>query len=332
MLNLISKTAIIIPTKDRVDWCHKILSYYDRSNYGGYIVFADSSSLVHYGNLGSIIADFRNLNILHVNTHKHGIHKSIEIAMKELPKEVLYVVQSGDDDFFDVDGVLKCVLYLQNNPSFKSVFGKAISIGFVDCNNMLKIKWVRKYWQGKDFSDNNKLIRLENLLTNYINLEFAVKKKNFAVKQISYMNKIIGELEFDMSTNAELASNISTILGGKSKFLKTNYLFRGDHAARPNNRQVDYLYNWLFSEKLSNLQNFLIKIILNNVKSFDQNKSTKFSKYLLSLHISRVSYRKMYLSTNRNNPVGYYYRFIRYCEGTILKFIAKPSLRLFINN
>jgi len=331
MLSLISKTAIVIPTKDRVVWCHRILSYYSRLNYDGYVVFADSSSLKNYNYLDSIICQFPNLNILHFNTYKYGVHHSIEIAMKELPKSIIYVVQSGDDDFYDVNGILKCALYLQNNPSYKSAFGKALSIGFIEYNNKLKIKWVRKYWQGKDFSDADKLIRLESLLTHYINLEFAVRSKDFAIKQISYINKIIGDLEFGMSTNAELASNIATILGGKSKFLKTNFLFRGDHVARPNRKQADFLNSWLFGEKLYHLENFLTKIISANMKKRDQKKSSQLSQYLLSLHITRASYRKMYLLNNRNNFVGYRYRLVRYCEGTVAKFMVKRSLWLYLN-
>ena len=161
-------------------------------------------------------------------------HQAISFGVKQIKDTCNYFVFSGDDDFFVVSGIEKAERFLDSHPDFIGVVGKGITARHILLENGIRIGWVRTYWKPRSISDMNNLKRVRAISKNYLNLEFAVKRVSFCIDDLSLMNQVFGSVKFNNSTDLEICSTLSIALAGRVKYLKTRFLIRGDHDARPN--------------------------------------------------------------------------------------------------
>ena len=138
------------------------------------------------------------------------------------------------DDFFVVDGIDKAERFLDSHPDFIGVVGKGIVAKHIRLENEIRIGWVRTYWKPRNISDMNNLKRVRAISKDYLNLEFAVKRVSVCIDDLSLMNQVFGTVKFNNSTDLEICSTLSVALAGRVKYLRTRFLIRGDHDARPN--------------------------------------------------------------------------------------------------
>lgn len=226
--------AVIIPSKNRINYCVAQIRYYKRFNYSGVLVIVDSSSKSEYIKLEKEAKElnYPNLRLFHDSTL--STHEAIEFGLRQVKNECVYYVFSGDDDFFVVNGIYKAAHFLDHNPDFIGVVGKAITAKHISLENRIGIGWVRTYWNPRDIMDENALTRVRRVSKRYINLEFAVKRISVSMHLQTQLSKVFGKTEFKHSTDLEICSTLAIALIGKIKYLRTKFLVRGDHNARPN--------------------------------------------------------------------------------------------------
>ena len=103
--------AIIVPTMNRPMYTIRLLEYYKKFKFTGTIHIGDSSNEVNKNILFDKINFFKeSLKIEYQYLPNHNI----EITQKKLTEKVKekFVVFSGDDDFFLLNSLEQCALFL----------------------------------------------------------------------------------------------------------------------------------------------------------------------------------------------------------------------------
>ncbi len=226
--------AIIIPSKNRLNYCLAQIKYYNKANFRGTLVIVDSSSKSSFLELQKNTQKINQINVKLFHKPLLSTHQAISFGLKQIKDTCNYFVFSGDDDFFVVDGIDKAERFLDSHPDFIGVVGKGIIAKHIRLENEIRIGWVRTYWKPRNISDMNSLKRVRAISKDYLNLEFAVKRVSVCIDDLSLMNQVFGTVRFNNSTDLEICSTLSVALAGRVKYLRTRFLIRGDHSARPN--------------------------------------------------------------------------------------------------
>ena len=226
--------AIIIPSKNRLNYCLAQIKYYNKANFRGTLVIVDSSSKSSFLELQKNTQKINLINVKLFHKPLLSTHQAISFGLKQIKDTCNYFVFSGDDDFFVVDGIDKAERFLDSHPDFIGVVGKGIIAKHIRLENEIRIGWVRTYWKPRNISDMNNLKRVRAISKDYLNLEFAVKRVSVCIDDLSLMNQVFGTVKFNNSTDLEICSTLSVALAGRVKYLRTRFLIRGDHDARPN--------------------------------------------------------------------------------------------------
>jgi glycosyltransferase domain-containing protein len=321
----LGNVAIIIPSKNRINYCLAQIRYYKKYNFSGILVIVDSSSKSNFIKLQneSNRLNFANLKLFH--NSKLSAHEAIEFGLRQVEKKCQYFVFSGDDDFFVVNGIYRAAHFLDRNPDFIGVVGKGITTKHIGLDNSIKIGWVRTYWKPRDISNEDRLIRVKQVSRSYINLEFAVKRiASFIDLQIQ-LNKVFGKVEFNKSTDLEICSTLACALSGKIKYLRTKFLIRGDHDARPNLVSKPSFASPVGTRR----KNFIL--FLDQVTSKYDKSLLKQSESIIDFYFNNTYKKKVKRS---HLIVRIYYLFVRAWRkfnGTILKAIYKRYFKSIID-
>jgi glycosyltransferase domain-containing protein len=230
----LQSVAIIIPSKNRLNYCLAQIKYYNKANFRGTLVIVDSSSKSSFLELQKNTQKINLINVKLFHKPLLSTHQAISFGLKQIKDTCNYFVFSGDDDFFVVDGIDKAERFLDSHPDFIGVVGKGIIAKHIRLENEIRIGWVRTYWKPRNISDMNNLKRVRAISKDYLNLEFAVKRVSVCIDDLSLMNQVFGTVKFNNSTDLEICSTLSVALAGRVKYLRTRFLIRGDHSARPN--------------------------------------------------------------------------------------------------
>jgi glycosyltransferase domain-containing protein len=259
-----STAAIIIPTKDRLKWLLKVIYYYDQLQFKGSLVLVDSSE---QSNEKAILRIKNDLNLIYIYAPSKSVHQAVMLGVRNLPSYIEFIIQTGDDDYICTDMLGKLIDFLRSNPDYNAVYGNAFSIGIEQRSlDISHIRWCRKYWKGFSVIDINPIGRVEKILQNYTNLEFALRRKNSVLTGLEVMNKTFGKLEFSESTTLEVAAVIDTAIAGKIHYIDCNYLIRGDHGGRPNRSHKSLIEQYLTSDRFTQLKSYLNNRITKNIK------------------------------------------------------------------
>jgi glycosyltransferase domain-containing protein len=253
--NLDLNLAIIIPTKDRIVWVNKVLQYYSDLDFTGHLVIINSSENNNFPNTDEI---YPNLNLNIIYRADATVHEAISIGIESLPEKIKYVIQSGDDDFICVGSLAKMIDFLDVNPDFNAVYGDAYAIGFNKLtDNRFRSSWCSRYWRGYEIKSQNPLTRVSKLLEKYLNLEFAIRRKENVREGIKFINDFIGRKDFEESTTLETLASIDTVLAGNIFYLAEDYLIRGDHPGRPNRYGQSMIRQYVGTSKSFDFTSFL---------------------------------------------------------------------------
>ena len=318
--------AVIIPSKNRLDYCLAQIRYYKKYNYDGLLVIVDSSSKFNFTKLEKEAEklNFTNLKLFHNSLL--STHEAIEFGLKQVENDCKYYVFSGDDDFFVVNGIYKAARFLDLNPDFMGVVGKGIVIKHISLENGIGMGWVRTYWKPKDISNENRLNRVKQVSRNYINLEFAIKRISTFVDHQTQLNKVFGHVEFNKSTDLEICSTLAIALSGKIKYLRTSFLIRGDHSARPN------LASKPTSEHPIGLRRDKFILYLNLVTSRFDKSLAKHSENIVDYYFTTTHNKK---ARRSYFVMKFYYLFVRAFrkfKGFFLKVYYKKYFKSFIDS
>lgn len=316
--------AIIIPSKNRPNYCLAQIKYYNAVNFLGRLVIIDSSSNSSFLELQEKIQKNNLINFELYNEPSLSTHQAIVFGLNKVKDTCSYFVFSGDDDYFVVDGIDKATRFLDAHPDFIGAVGKGVVAKHEPVGNSIRIGWVRTYWKPRNITDLDHLNRIRAISKNYLNLEFAVKRVSACIDNLTLMNQIYGAVKFDESTDLEICSTLSVALAGKIKFLRTRFLIRGDHDARPNLlKKYDEIH--LTGKRKNNFVKYLSAVL---------NKYDNSSKPCAEKIINDFFDIKDKKARKRGRPfVRYYFiciRLFRKIAGLFLKYYYKRYFELFI--
>lgn len=238
-MNALDRISVIVPTKNRSFWCVKLANYYHTNSFPGLLIFCDSSDSENLMTLNKHLKTLDNPRIIHHVIPKKSVHFALESGSKIAASCTDYLVQSGDDDFFSLPGLSIAAEFLDSHPDYFSSVGQGFIAGYRENQGSLDRKWVRQYWRPRSLEHDDPDERVLGIMRDYFNLEFSLRRAGQGLELIQQVNYFLGDLEFKASTTAELCSTISILYAGKTKYLRTPYLFRVDHEARENRKVVN---------------------------------------------------------------------------------------------
>ena len=110
------KVAIIVPTKDRLDFVIRLINYYVSINSPHPIFIGDASNQSSEELVLKAAQD--KLDVYYFHWEKLNDRKTmIKLAEKASKTNYLnYCAFHGDDDFFIPESLSKCAEFLDNNP------------------------------------------------------------------------------------------------------------------------------------------------------------------------------------------------------------------------
>lgn len=139
--------SIIIPTKNRFIYLKKLVNYYESENFQGKLIIVDSSDKDNFIETKSFL-NKKNLKIT------HSFFKGNEIAAKEnfcRQVKTKYIAQSGDDDYYCVNGLKKIIEFLDCNKDYNSISGYGYVVSYDVKLNV--VNGVSKY--SSEYSEKN---------------------------------------------------------------------------------------------------------------------------------------------------------------------------------
>ena len=266
------------------------------------------------------------MNLINVKLYNKpllSIHQAIAFGLKQIKETCNYFVFSGDDDFFVVDGLDKAERFLDSHPDFIGVVGKGIIAKHIRLENGIRIGWVRTYWKPRDISDINSLNRVRAISKDYLNLEFAVKRVSVCIGDLNLMNRVFGTVKFKDSTDLELCSTLSIALAGRIKYLRTRFLIRGDHDARPNLIENPY---WFYptGKRKNNLVLYLSTVLNHYDKSLKSCGENIINDYFAANNKKKQKRKQGFM-----RYYFFYVRVLRKFSGIFLRSYYKRYFELF---
>ena len=116
-----------MPTKNRFLFLNRVLHYYSNVDFKGIIYIGDSSDTKDLRRNKSLVESLKNnLKIIHKHYPNINPPKCTKLLVEQVRTK--YSVLCNDDDFLVPDGLERCIKFLENNYSYASAHGKAISI------------------------------------------------------------------------------------------------------------------------------------------------------------------------------------------------------------
>jgi len=319
----LQSTAIIIPSKNRLNYCLAQIKYYSEANFSGTLVIVDSSSKSKFSELQKNAKKIGLINLKLYNRPLLSTHQAIAFGLKQIRNSCDYFVFSGDDDFFVVDGIEKAARFLDSHHDFVGVVGKAIIAKHINYEDEIRIGRVWTYWRPKDISDGNNLTRVRAISNNYLNLEFAVKRVSACIDSLNLLNQIFGKVKFEDSTDLEICSTFSIAFAGKIKYLRTPFLIRGDHNARPNLIKKSK-EAFPTGKRKHHFALYMATVLNQHVKCPESCGGDLINEYFIKTNRKKQKNKKMIM------PYYYFYRRVfRKLSGIFLRNYYKKYFELF---
>lgn len=217
--------AILIPTKNRINYLLRTLAYYCNYNYQVCIYICDSSDH-NYLNCVNIFENKNNRNKIPIYYfYKPNFNERQAIGFLLQKCKYKYCAFSGDDDIFVFKGLKTCSNFLENNPGYRVAQGRAVVFSFALHK---KNVWerVREYWGNPSNEEANVRQRLENYSKRYWVPLFSVHRTFEFIADWKNNNSN------PSASFGEYMPNFLTICAGKAKFINVPYLIRLDHQYR----------------------------------------------------------------------------------------------------
>lgn len=281
--------TIQIPTKNKSDFIIPLLDYYAKSGYKGVISIGDSSTdEFHIKQTKKAVQRLQGkgkLNITYAEYPGLDVAQTIHEMNKHLTTP--YVVFGGDDDYFVVEGLDKCIVFLDEHPEYASANGNAI---------VFTVEEGGLYATGRpykltDITDYYACDRLRSHMKNYTVSLFSVHRKISWISMYSHAYEIQ-----DNVFNTELLPCCISVIQGKSKHLDCDYLHRKDH---PNRFKQQSIFEWTTSQDFKDSKTVFLKILMDEVAniygkswSYDRRCAEKALKdYIFRAKVSELKSR-----------------------------------------
>jgi len=268
------KIAILIPTKDRLDFIIRAIKYYVAINSPHPIFIADASSDSSEELVLNAAND--NIEVYYFHWENLKIRKSlIKLAEKANQANITnYCAYHGDDDFFISKSLSMCAEFLDKNPSYATAQGRAFTLRLIQDSPYGDLADVCIYWDVKELNGDTALDRLKEISADYWVPIFSVHRINEFIDDIS--NGVDSILDRNLG---EYSNSLSIAMRGKSKFIDCLYLTRGIHSGIEHKTRFEWVTgeNWYLS--YSNLKSLISSELLkyDNLSLIDSNNEVKLA-------------------------------------------------------
>ena len=250
------KVAILIPTKNRVDFLIRTIEYYVSINSSHPIFIGDASS--NSSKKLVLKAAQNQIEVYYFHWENLNDRKTlIKLAQKASQINITdYCAYHGDDDFFVSESLSKCAEFLSKNPSYATAQGRAIRLDLNEDGPYGKMKDIGIYWNLNELKGDTALERLEEISANYWVPIFSVHRIKEYVDDMS--NGIDSVIDRDFG---EYANSLTIAMRGKSKFIDCLFLARHIHSGIDHPRQLEWITgnNWYssYNELITSLSTVL---------------------------------------------------------------------------
>ena len=161
------KVAILVPTKDRLDFVIRLINYYVSINSTHTIFIGDAS--IESFKEQVLNASKGKVEVYYFHWKNLSDRKTmINLAMEANSANISnYCAFHGDDDFFIPDSLSMCAEFLDENPEYSTAQGRAFTFELKTDSAYGELKSIGKYWDVKELNGNTSLDRLKEIASNY---------------------------------------------------------------------------------------------------------------------------------------------------------------------
>lgn len=163
--------TICIPTKNRPEFLSRLLHYFQDTGCKYPIFIGDSSD--NFTETLNIIESLK-LNITHFECPGLSVAEAVHYLAKAITTS--YAVGISDDDFLCINGVDKCVEFLEKNSDYTAVHGRAIGTGIDESGPYGDIDFVHYYQLATLEADSGSQRLRDYLTTRFHVITFSVHR------------------------------------------------------------------------------------------------------------------------------------------------------------
>ena len=234
------KVAILIPTINREEFLIRTIEYYASINSPHPIYIGDASIKSHEEEV--LIAAKNSVKVYYFHWEGEGDRRTLQRLAEEANKinNTQFCAYHGDDDFFVPQSLSTCAEFLQENPSYATAQGRAITIRLKSDGPYGDLADLCIYWNKKELNAETSLERLKEISLNYFTLMFSVHRIIELIED--YSNGI--ETVKDRALG-EYINTLSIAIRGKSKFIDCLYMARGIHSNNFANLKDRTKFQWI---------------------------------------------------------------------------------------
>ena len=281
------KVAILIPTKNRIDFVIRTIKYYVSINSPHPIFIGDASSQSSEELV--LKAAENKIDVYYYHWEKLNDRKTmIKLAEKANATSISnYCAYHGDDDFFVSKSLSMCAEFLDDNPAYATSQGRAFSFELNEDGPYGELKDIGIYWNENELKGETALERLKEISANYWVPLFSVHRIKEFIEDMS--NGIDSVIDRNFG---EYVNSLTVAMRGKSKFIHCLYLARGIHSGIDHPSTFEWVTgeNWHLS--YTEFINSLSKVLSNNDNLFlaESNSKVKLAvEKLVSLEGNNTS-------------------------------------------
>ncbi|HAS90241.1 MAG TPA: hypothetical protein DCS48_13200 [Desulfovibrio sp.] len=174
---LCSLVTIVTPTMNRPDFIVRYLQYYSKTGFSGDIIIGDSSDDENRKKVEDAVKKYgKNLSL------RYGYYPTAEYAhdgecfgaMLELVRTP-YTIFCGDDDFLILEGLARCVEFIEQEEGYAGVFGERVAFQLNQNGPSGKIVAMARRNTPERLHD-SALERLNSYITEGMSTQYSVSK------------------------------------------------------------------------------------------------------------------------------------------------------------
>lgn len=234
------KVAILIPTKNRPDFIERTVAYYASVQSPHPLYIGDASGSDVAGRIVAFLNRIVRVEVKYFHWENLGINQTITKLAEIAQTECQYCSLHGDDDYFIPSALDRCADFLSENPSYRTVQGRAALFTLDRPGPYGKIQSIGEYWGVNALEQETSADRFTVFANKYFVLQFSTHRTNEFLQDCQEYAKV-GEEHF-----GELVHCFTFAIKGKSKFIDCLYLVRNVHSGIYHPTFVDWCTkkNW----------------------------------------------------------------------------------------
>lgn len=219
--------SVILPTYNRSGFLFRLLAYYKKIKLKHRIIVADASDPADLARNAATVNFFRrDLRVGHrIYPPSVNFWNKVNDALAQV--DTPCTVLAADDDFFVASTLERAAAFLESNPDYSAVHGRAAAFFLLDQPAVFGgIRATCDYKQ-RSIEQASPEARLRAHLNDYSTTWYSVHR----TMQLKQALQVTENLKLDINFS-ELLPSCMTLIWGKVKKLDGLYLVRQSHAAK----------------------------------------------------------------------------------------------------